>query len=105
MNRLKELREEKGISQKRLAVMLNVSQATISKYEISLAQPDIHTLILLADCFKVSVDYLIGHSELKTNFNQSTLNGQETELLSDFKRLNKVQQGKVMAYIKGLLQE
>ncbi|MDE5741263.1 MAG: helix-turn-helix domain-containing protein, partial [Oscillospiraceae bacterium] len=39
MNRLKILRETKGLSQERLAIELNVSQTMISKYELGQAEP------------------------------------------------------------------
>ena len=62
---LRLLREEKGISQQKLADMLNISQQAIFKYEKTANEPDISTLIKLAEIFDVSVDYLIGNTETR----------------------------------------
>ena len=58
--RLKDLRRSKGISQLRLAMDLNVSQNTRSRYETLEREADYETLIRLADYFDVSIDYLLG---------------------------------------------
>ena len=63
MKNLKSLRLSKGLSQLKLAELFNISQQSIYKYENGLAEPDIDTLIKLADYFETSVDYLIGHSQ------------------------------------------
>lgn len=58
--RLREIRRRKGISQLKLAMDLNTSQNTISRYETGEREPGINELIKIADYFNVSVDYLIG---------------------------------------------
>ena len=63
--RLKELRKEKGITQLKLAMDLGLSQNTISRYETGEREADYKTLIMLADYFGVSVDYLIGRTDIK----------------------------------------
>lgn len=57
---LKELRVEKGFNQESLGKILNVTGATISRWEAGLVEPDFQTLIQLADMFGVSVDYILG---------------------------------------------
>ena len=57
--RLKELRKKHGITQQRLAFELNMNQNTVSRYETGEREADYRTLILLADYFHVSVDYLL----------------------------------------------
>ena len=64
---LRLLREEMGISQKKLADMLSISQQAIFKYERTSNEPDISTLIKLAEIFDVTVDFLIGNSEIREN--------------------------------------
>ena len=61
--RLREIRRAKGVSQLRLAMDLNTSQNTISRYETGEREPGINELIKLADYFGVSVDYLIGRTD------------------------------------------
>lgn len=57
--RLKEIRKQNGISQLKLALDLNMSQNTISRYETGEREPGINELIKIADYFNVSVDYLL----------------------------------------------
>ena len=57
--RLKEIRKSKGISQLKMAMDLNMSQNTISRYETGEREPGISELIKIADYFNVSVDYLL----------------------------------------------
>lgn len=61
--RLKELRKSKGISQIRLAMELNTSQNTISRYETGEREPGIAELIKIADYFDISVDYLLERTD------------------------------------------
>lgn len=57
--RLKDIRKAKGISQLKLAIDLNTSQNTISRYETGQREPSINELIKIADYFNISVDYLL----------------------------------------------
>lgn len=57
--RLKELRIKRGISQVKLAMDLNLSQNTISRYETNQREADYETLIKIADYFDVSLDHLL----------------------------------------------
>ena len=61
--RLKKLRKAKGLSQTQLANELGMIKQTYSNYENEKREPNIATLIKLADYFDVSVDYLIGHEK------------------------------------------
>lgn len=60
---LRELRKEVGLSQKEFAQKFNLTQATISDWEIGKVEPSITWLIKLADYFEVSIDYLVGHTD------------------------------------------
>ena len=60
--RLKMMRKEKGLTQTRLAIELNTSQNTISRYETGDREPGIRELIKIADYFNVSIDYLLERS-------------------------------------------
>lgn len=61
--RLKKLRKQRKISQVKLAMELNMSQNSISRYENLERQADYDTLIRFADYFDVSLDYLLGRTE------------------------------------------
>lgn len=64
--KLKNLRKERGISQLKLAMDLNMSQNCISRYETGEREADYATLIKFADYFNVSIDYLLGRTENPT---------------------------------------
>ncbi len=61
--RLKEIREERGISQIKLASAIGVSKAIVSLWENGLREPTLSNLVLLADFFGQSIDYLAGRTE------------------------------------------
>lgn len=61
--RLRVLREEKGITQAEIASALGVDRTTYTKYESGASIPDARMLEKLADFFEISVDYLLGRTE------------------------------------------
>lgn len=61
--RLKDLREQKNISQLKLAMDLDMNQNSISRYETGERQADYQTLIRFADYFNVSIDYLLERTD------------------------------------------
>lgn len=63
--RLRKLREEKGLLQRELAEKLNLSRVAITHYEQGKRFPEWDTLQKMADLFNVSVDYLLGRTEHK----------------------------------------
>ena len=63
--RLKEIRKKKKISQLKLALDLNMNQNTISRYENMERQADYETLVRFADYFEVSLDYLLGRTDIE----------------------------------------
>ncbi|MEZ3455242.1 MAG: helix-turn-helix domain-containing protein [Oscillospiraceae bacterium] len=105
MNRLKILRELKGISQQKLALEINVSQTMISKYELGRAEPDINTICKIAKYFGVSSDYLLEISDDKITLPVSGLSEEEKNILFGYKRLNAIKKAMLYAYLQGLLQE
>lgn len=72
--RLKKLREQKRLNQTELANLLKVSNGSISKWERGDRQPDYETLENIADTFNVTIDYLLGRSDSKQEFNESQMN-------------------------------
>ena len=61
--RLLQLRKEKGLSQLELAKVLGTTQRRISYMELGRVEPDLTTLVAIAQYFEVSTDYLIGITE------------------------------------------
>ncbi len=64
-NNIKELRKSKRMTQKDLALAMNVSQQTVGAWETERAIPGADTLSELADYFDVTTDYLLGRPEKK----------------------------------------
>ncbi len=86
--RLKELRIHNNMTQSNLAKALKVSSSRIGMYESGRRNPDTSTLSILSDFFNVSVDYLMGRTniknftsddELKKLIMQSNINDTDTD--------------------------
>lgn len=58
--RIKEIRQEKGLTQSQLAEMLSTTQSTVGKYEREEIQLTVDTIIKICKVFEVSADYLLG---------------------------------------------
>ena len=59
-NRLRELRKEKGKLQKDIAALLGVTERHYREYEAGRVDAPLSNVMLLADYFNVSIDYLVG---------------------------------------------
>lgn len=70
MNRIKLLREEKGLNQIELGKIINVSGQALGMYENEKRDLSTDTVIKLAEFFNVSTDYLLGKSEERNIFNK-----------------------------------
>ena len=63
--RVRDLREDRDLRQKELAVYLGVHQTTYSEYELGKLNIPVSALHKLADLYGVSVDYLLGRTAVK----------------------------------------
>ncbi|WMJ79041.1 MULTISPECIES: helix-turn-helix domain-containing protein [unclassified Sedimentibacter] len=102
IERLKQLREAKNLTQLRLAMELNVSQETISGYEIGKAVPPAEMLVKLADTLDTSVDYILGRTDIKSTLRASELSEQEAEILTILRKQPEDKRIFVFDLIKGL---
>ena len=62
-NNLKKLRKEAGLTQISLQMKTGIEQALLSKFENGDRIPPTETLIILADFYNVSMDYIVGRTE------------------------------------------
>lgn len=106
MNRIKELRLEKNLTQSQLAHYLKINQTAVGKYEREELEPNIKTLLQLSAFFNVSVDYLIGNSDDLGNIvinspaaPVSELTENEKKLLDGFRRLSKATQNMILRFV------
>ena len=72
--RLKELREERGLTQAEFAERVGIGTSTITRYELGDREPPLPTAVKIADFFNVTLDYLSGKSDVKEELNFSELN-------------------------------
>ena len=63
-NNLRKLREAKCLTQPELAEQFGSTQSAISNYESGTREPDISLLMKFADFFDVTIDYLVGRTDL-----------------------------------------
>lgn len=63
--KLREIRKNRKCTQQMVADYLGCSAVVYSRYETGVRQPSIETIILLADYFGVTVDYLLGRKEFE----------------------------------------
>jgi repressor LexA len=64
MRRLKDLREKKTLTQAQLSALLQISASAIGMYEQGRREPDNETLKKIANFFNVTIDYLLGNTDL-----------------------------------------
>lgn len=62
---LEELRRDAGLTQQQVGDLLHVGNSAVSAYESNKAIPPAEALIILADYFNVSIDYLLGRTKLR----------------------------------------
>ena len=62
--RIRELREDRDLRQSDIAEILNCSQVAYSHYELGKRDIPTEVLILLADFYQTSTDYLLGRTEI-----------------------------------------
>lgn len=100
---IKELRKEWGITQSDLAKIVNVTQDSISLWEMNKRVPDTQYIILLADYFNVTVDYILGRSDDFGNVvvsENNEITPEEKELLTLFRSLPNIRRKTVMDSIR-----
>lgn len=87
VNRIKELRIEKGILQSDLAKRLKMGQATVSNWETGRHEPDQNALLEMSKIFDASIDYILGNSDIKKapSLEDAGLSAEEAELLKLFR--------------------
>jgi transcriptional regulator with XRE-family HTH domain len=63
-SRIAKLREERGWTQEQTAAAIGISRAALSHYEKNRREPDTETLTKFADLFNISIDYLVGRTNV-----------------------------------------
>lgn len=98
MLRLKELRQVKELSQQKLADQLGISQSAVNSYENGINEPDIRMLKQFAAFFEVSIDYIVGLTDIPdpVKKDESCYSSMaEKQLIDNYRSLSKELQGVV----------
>ena len=109
---LRELRIGRGMGQKELAYILNLSTGTISNYENGVHSPDLETLCKIADYYNTTTDYLLGRDSNPyrislENLLQRSFAGKHTflDLLTALHKLSPLEKRLVYGLVKCLGKE
>lgn len=66
--RIREIREDFSMTQQKVADLLNVGQRTYADYESGKTRIPVDSLLILAKYYNVSLDYITGASNIKTEY-------------------------------------
>jgi len=102
-NRIKQLREEYDMTQVRLSIELEVTQETVSAYEIGKHYPSVKSLLKMADLFDASIDYILGLSDIRKAASDQVLSQDEVRLIALYRKMNRLQKEKTYAFMQGQL--
>ena len=81
--RIRAFRELNGLTQKALGAKLNKGESTVRMWELGRSEPDVETLKLIANEFKISVDNLVGYGEELTT---SSLTAKEQSIILFYRK-------------------
>lgn len=94
-DKLREIREEKGITQEELANQLNINRVQYNQYENNYFNIPIKHLIKIADFYKISIDFLFDNNFNHSNFYNSVDKKIAGNRLKDFRKEHKLTQKKL----------
>jgi len=97
--RLKTLRTRHTMSQQKLAENLNLSRELLSNYEQGRREPDYNTLILISNFFDVSIDYMLGVTEVEKRLLHKSVSDKYNCLMTDISGLSKESISELETYI------
>jgi len=105
--RLKELRNTAELSQEQLGEKLKVTKANVSKYETGRIEPNIETITFLAEYFNVSIDYLLGRTDIKNPYTEDTEKDVTIPIAAHFKgkEMTEEQRKRIEKFIEFTLNE
>jgi len=96
MNRIKELRLNRGWKQSDLAKAINITRAAVGHYETGYRSLDVETIHKLCDIFGCTADYLLGRSEQTA----PDLTDEEARLIAAFREADEDSRAMVLLALK-----
>ncbi len=105
LHRLKDLREDKDLLQKDIAEKIGTSPNYYGDYENGKRLIPIDRLLILADFYDVSLDYITGRTNDKKGLSKSNMSSKETDIIKKFRCLNDERKGEVLGTINLLFKQ
>jgi|GEM_PF-179648 len=102
-DRLKQLRHENKMTQSKLAEKLDYGYTAIANYESGKNQPSIGVLIKIASIFQVSLDYLLGVTDIRKPLTENTESAEYMEFFQYFSMLSADGKKELTLYTQWLL--
>ena len=98
--KIKELREEYQMTQKELAEKISNVQRNVSNWESGNSEPDCQSILLIAECFDVTIDELFGRST--SNRNALSANSVELAMLRIIRTLTETQKASLLQFLRDM---
>lgn len=98
--RLKELRVSRGYSRQRLAELLDISEASIPRYENGTNVPSTDVVLKIATLFNVSTDYLLGLTDDPLGHSSQDLSSIEAKIISAVRIASPEDQVKILRIVE-----
>ena len=95
--RIREFREELGMTQSELAKSIGTLQRNISNWENGINEPDCATIVKLSELFKISLDELFGREQSADSY---VIRGIDRQLMNTISQLNETQKFALLQFLK-----
>lgn len=101
--RFKEIRTSRKLTQQQLADLLGLPIRTYQNYEREINEPDTEMLCKAADNLGVTVDYLVGYSDVMISSDRANITYDEQRLLDAYRQLDDTDKATVTRVVYALL--
>jgi len=98
--RLRELRENNNLSQLEMANSISCSRKSLSNYELGMREPDFDMLIRICDFFNITIDFLLGRTDIPKRYKEMDIDSKTEKLLYYFDKLPEQYKDDVIRYTK-----
>ncbi len=104
-SRLRDLREDKDLTQADVAKIINAGTTQYRRYELAETAISLEQAEIYADFYKVSLDYIAGRTNDKKGLTKSELSNTETELIKKYRSLSENGKGKILERLDIILEQ
>lgn len=103
--RLRDLREDKDINQKKVSEILNLAEKTYQRYERGENDIPLEKAIILAKYYSVSLDYIAGLTNDKRGLTKDSIPEEEAKILKKIKKLSDIEKAKIEERIDMMIEQ